>query len=173
MEHQHLDQSRKKILKELFNRLCQCEKDEWLSLRDWFWSSFMPPYKRKYVDVKFGGKDLASVTDADRTPFKALKSTATSLTFMFVLLDFGRRIKRWTKGNLHPTVQRKRVRDESKLIQLLVDVIFKKKFSTLSNADGKLVGMETRISDVISSLEIGIEDVRKNILKAMMHRWKI
>ncbi|GJY00122.1 Toll/interleukin-1 receptor domain-containing protein [Tanacetum coccineum] len=50
--------------------------------------------------------------------------------------------------------------DESKLIQLLVDVIFNKKFSTLSNADGKLVGMETRISDVLSSLEIGTEDVR-------------
>ncbi|GJT77107.1 hypothetical protein Tco_1043832 [Tanacetum coccineum] len=106
--------------KELFNRLCQCEKDDWLSLHDWFWSSFMPPYERKYVDVKFGGKvtssitigrdevvsgermeevneegnerrreskDLASVTDDDRTPSKALKSTATSLTFMFVLLE--------------------------------------------------------------------------------------
>ncbi|GJX51638.1 Toll/interleukin-1 receptor domain-containing protein [Tanacetum coccineum] len=49
--------------------------------------------------------------------------------------------------------------DESKLIQLLVDVIFKKKFSTLLNADGKLVGMETRIKDILSSLEIGNEDV--------------
>nr|GEV23824.1 disease resistance protein (TIR-NBS-LRR class) family [Tanacetum cinerariifolium] len=57
--------------------------------------------------------------------------------------------------------------DESELIQLLVDVIFKKKFSTLSNADGKLVGMETRISEVISSLEIGIEDVRMIGIRGM------
>nr|GEV66472.1 transmembrane protein 194 [Tanacetum cinerariifolium] len=41
---------------ELFNRLCQCEKDDWLSLWDCFWSSFMPSYEKKYVDVKFGGK---------------------------------------------------------------------------------------------------------------------
>nr|GEX04509.1 hypothetical protein [Tanacetum cinerariifolium] len=41
---------------ELFNRLSQCEKDGWLSLRGWFWSSFMLPYEKKYVDVKFGGK---------------------------------------------------------------------------------------------------------------------
>ncbi|PWA86310.1 toll/interleukin-1 receptor (TIR) domain-containing protein [Artemisia annua] len=50
--------------------------------------------------------------------------------------------------------------DESELIQIIVNVIFKKKYSTLSNADGKLVGMETRISDVLSSLEISTEDVR-------------
>ncbi|GJU47607.1 hypothetical protein Tco_1204873 [Tanacetum coccineum] len=36
--------------------LCQCEKDDWLSLQDGFWSSSMSPYERKYVDVKFGGK---------------------------------------------------------------------------------------------------------------------
>ncbi|PWA88788.1 disease resistance protein (TIR-NBS-LRR class) [Artemisia annua] len=57
--------------------------------------------------------------------------------------------------------------DESKLIQIIVDVIFKKKYSTLSNADGKLVGMETRISDILSSLEIGTEDVRMIGIKGM------
>ncbi|PWA84286.1 toll/interleukin-1 receptor (TIR) domain-containing protein [Artemisia annua] len=51
-------------------------------------------------------------------------------------------------------------RDESKLIQKIVHHIFIKKYSTLSNADEKLVGMETRINDVLSSLEIGSEDVR-------------
>ncbi|GJW82169.1 Toll/interleukin-1 receptor domain-containing protein [Tanacetum coccineum] len=50
--------------------------------------------------------------------------------------------------------------DESKLIQIIVDAIFIKKYSTLSNADETLVGMETRISDVLSSLKIGTEDVR-------------
>ncbi|GJV61589.1 Toll/interleukin-1 receptor domain-containing protein [Tanacetum coccineum] len=35
-----------------------------------------------------------------------------------------------------------------------------KKYSTLSNADETLVGMEIRISDVLSSLKIGTEDVR-------------
>ncbi|PWA88785.1 disease resistance protein (TIR-NBS-LRR class) [Artemisia annua] len=50
--------------------------------------------------------------------------------------------------------------DESELIQLIVDVIFKKLHSANSSAYGKLVGMETRISDVLSSLEIGSEDVR-------------
>ncbi|GJR06487.1 Toll/interleukin-1 receptor domain-containing protein [Tanacetum coccineum] len=49
--------------------------------------------------------------------------------------------------------------DESKLIQIIV-VIFKKKYLTLSNADDKLVGMETRMRDVLSSLEISSEDVR-------------
>ncbi|GJY52375.1 Toll/interleukin-1 receptor domain-containing protein [Tanacetum coccineum] len=50
--------------------------------------------------------------------------------------------------------------DESKLIQMIVDAIFIKKYSTLSNADETLVGMEIRISDVLSSLKIGTEDVR-------------
>ncbi|PWA66403.1 toll/interleukin-1 receptor (TIR) domain-containing protein [Artemisia annua] len=57
--------------------------------------------------------------------------------------------------------------DESKLIQIIVDVIFKKKYSILSNADGKLVGMETRISDVLSSLNVGTEDVRMIGIKGM------
>ncbi|GKC37273.1 hypothetical protein Tco_1049657 [Tanacetum coccineum] len=47
---------------ELFNRLCQCEKEDRLSLQDGLWSSFMPPYESKYVDVKFGGKVTSSVT---------------------------------------------------------------------------------------------------------------
>ncbi|GJX04590.1 hypothetical protein Tco_0190506 [Tanacetum coccineum] len=42
--------------------LCQCEKDDWRSLQDGFWSSFMSPYERKYVDVKFGDKVTGSVT---------------------------------------------------------------------------------------------------------------
>ncbi|GJW82167.1 Toll/interleukin-1 receptor domain-containing protein [Tanacetum coccineum] len=50
--------------------------------------------------------------------------------------------------------------DESKLIQMIVDDIFIKKYSTLTNTDEKLVGMETRISDVLSLLEIGTKDVR-------------
>ncbi|GJU22981.1 Toll/interleukin-1 receptor domain-containing protein [Tanacetum coccineum] len=57
--------------------------------------------------------------------------------------------------------------DESKLIQMIVHDISIKKHSTLSNADEKLVGMETRISDVLSSLEIGIEDVRMIGIKGM------
>ncbi|GJV61590.1 TMV resistance protein N-like protein [Tanacetum coccineum] len=57
--------------------------------------------------------------------------------------------------------------DESKLIQMIVDAIFIKKYSTLSNADEKLVGMETRISDVLSSLKIGTEDVRMIGIKGM------
>ncbi|PWA71553.1 disease resistance protein (TIR-NBS-LRR class) [Artemisia annua] len=49
--------------------------------------------------------------------------------------------------------------DESKLIQIIV-AIFKKLYSTNSNAGGKLVGMDIRISDVLSSLETSAEDVR-------------
>ncbi|PWA36872.1 Transmembrane protein 194 [Artemisia annua] len=42
--------------------LCQCEKDDWRSLQDGLWSSFMSPYERKYVDVKFSDKVTGSVT---------------------------------------------------------------------------------------------------------------
>ncbi|GKB08835.1 hypothetical protein Tco_0837147 [Tanacetum coccineum] len=114
--------------KELFNRLCQCEKDDWLSLQDWFWSSFMPPYERKYVDVKFSvasgerteevneegnerrreSEDVASVTDDDRTPSKALKYFGTVVVTR--MQGMGRQLKRWTKGNLHPKVQSKKLR---------------------------------------------------------------
>nr|GEV46182.1 hypothetical protein [Tanacetum cinerariifolium] len=57
--------------------------------------------------------------------------------------------------------------DESKSIQIIVDDIFNKKYSTNSSADGKLVGMETRIRDVLSSLEIGTQDVRMIGIKGM------
>ncbi|PWA86394.1 disease resistance protein (TIR-NBS-LRR class) family [Artemisia annua] len=50
--------------------------------------------------------------------------------------------------------------DESELIQIIVDVIFKKLYSTNTSAGGKLVGMDIRISDVLSSLEISTKDVR-------------
>ncbi|PWA95869.1 disease resistance protein (TIR-NBS-LRR class) [Artemisia annua] len=50
--------------------------------------------------------------------------------------------------------------DESKLIQKIVDVIFKKKCSSSSSVDGNLVGMETRIEAVLSSLELDADDVR-------------
>ncbi|GKA75855.1 disease resistance TIR-NBS-LRR class family protein [Tanacetum coccineum] len=50
--------------------------------------------------------------------------------------------------------------DESKSIQIIVDAIFRKLHSTHSIANEKLVGMETRISNVLSSLEISAEDVR-------------
>nr|GFC60151.1 Toll/interleukin-1 receptor (TIR) domain-containing protein [Tanacetum cinerariifolium] len=57
--------------------------------------------------------------------------------------------------------------DESKLIPIIVDAIFEKLHSTNSSADGKLVGMETRVSKVLSSLEIGTGDVRMIGIKGM------
>ncbi|GJZ34145.1 disease resistance TIR-NBS-LRR class family protein [Tanacetum coccineum] len=57
--------------------------------------------------------------------------------------------------------------DESKLIKIIVDVIFKKLHSTNSSADGKLVGMATRISGILSSLEISAEDVRMIGIRGM------
>ncbi|GJZ99562.1 Toll/interleukin-1 receptor domain-containing protein [Tanacetum coccineum] len=50
--------------------------------------------------------------------------------------------------------------DESKLIQIIVDDIFEKISSNSSDVDRKLVGMETRIEDFHSSLELGADDVR-------------
>ncbi|GJT63384.1 RNA-directed DNA polymerase, eukaryota [Tanacetum coccineum] len=50
--------------------------------------------------------------------------------------------------------------DESKLIQIIVDNIFKKLRSISSSIDGKLVGMEMRIDEVLISLKICTEDVR-------------
>lgn len=33
--------------------LCQCEKDNWRSIQDEPWSSVMPPYEQRVVDIKF------------------------------------------------------------------------------------------------------------------------
>ncbi|GJT27811.1 disease resistance TIR-NBS-LRR class family protein [Tanacetum coccineum] len=57
--------------------------------------------------------------------------------------------------------------DESESIQIIVDAIFKKLHSPHSIANEKLVGMETRISDVLSSLDISAEDVRMIGIKGM------
>ncbi|GKB10097.1 Toll/interleukin-1 receptor domain-containing protein [Tanacetum coccineum] len=50
--------------------------------------------------------------------------------------------------------------DESKLIQIIVDFIFQKICSSSPSVDENLVGMETRIEDVLSSLELDDDDVR-------------
>ncbi|PWA62790.1 disease resistance protein (TIR-NBS-LRR class) [Artemisia annua] len=50
--------------------------------------------------------------------------------------------------------------DESKLIQTIVDNISKKLRSISSSIDGKLVGMEMRINEVLTSLKSCTEDVR-------------
>ncbi|GJR03510.1 Toll/interleukin-1 receptor domain-containing protein [Tanacetum coccineum] len=50
--------------------------------------------------------------------------------------------------------------DESKLIQIIVDGIFRKICSSSSSVDEKLVGMETRIEAFLSSLELNAHDVR-------------
>ncbi|GJY72720.1 TMV resistance protein N-like protein [Tanacetum coccineum] len=49
--------------------------------------------------------------------------------------------------------------DESELVRIIVDDIFKKLSSNSSNVDGKLVGMDMRISEVLASLKISTEDV--------------
>ncbi|GJU23137.1 Toll/interleukin-1 receptor domain-containing protein [Tanacetum coccineum] len=50
--------------------------------------------------------------------------------------------------------------DESKLIQIIVDDIFQKICSSSSGVDGNLVGMETRIEALLSSLELDAPGVR-------------
>ncbi|GKA61205.1 Toll/interleukin-1 receptor domain-containing protein [Tanacetum coccineum] len=50
--------------------------------------------------------------------------------------------------------------DESKLIQIIVDDIFQKICSSGSSVDGNLVGMETRIEALLSSLELDAPGVR-------------
>ncbi|GJS99475.1 Toll/interleukin-1 receptor domain-containing protein [Tanacetum coccineum] len=58
--------------------------------------------------------------------------------------------------------------DEYTLIQIIVNVIFKELCSTNWGAiDGKLVGMEMRIKDVLSSLKIGTNDVCMIGIKGM------
>ncbi|GJR40321.1 disease resistance TIR-NBS-LRR class family protein [Tanacetum coccineum] len=57
--------------------------------------------------------------------------------------------------------------DESKLIQIIVDNIFKKLRSISSSIDGKLVGMEMRINEVLASLKSCTEDVRVIGIKGM------
>ncbi|GKC41360.1 Toll/interleukin-1 receptor domain-containing protein, partial [Tanacetum coccineum] len=50
--------------------------------------------------------------------------------------------------------------DESKLIQIIVDDIFKNICSSSSSVDGRLVGMETRIEAFLLSLQLDADDVR-------------
>nr|GFB30256.1 Toll/interleukin-1 receptor (TIR) domain-containing protein [Tanacetum cinerariifolium] len=50
--------------------------------------------------------------------------------------------------------------DESKLIEIIVDDIFKMIYSSSASVDGNLVGMETRIQAFLSSLELVTDDVR-------------
>nr|GEW57933.1 disease resistance protein [Tanacetum cinerariifolium] len=50
--------------------------------------------------------------------------------------------------------------DESKLIQIIVDEIFEKLCSISSSIDGNLIGMEMRKKEVLSSLDVGTNDVR-------------
>ncbi|GJX21334.1 disease resistance TIR-NBS-LRR class family protein [Tanacetum coccineum] len=50
--------------------------------------------------------------------------------------------------------------DESKLIQIIVDKIFRKLCSISLSIDGNLIGMEIRKKEVLSSLDIGTNDVR-------------
>ncbi|GKB95646.1 Toll/interleukin-1 receptor domain-containing protein [Tanacetum coccineum] len=57
--------------------------------------------------------------------------------------------------------------DESKLIEIIVDNIFKKLHFISSSIDGKLVGMEMRINEVLTSLKICTEDVRVIGIKGM------
>nr|GEZ36735.1 TMV resistance protein N-like [Tanacetum cinerariifolium] len=50
-------------------------------------------------------------------------------------------------------------RDESELVRIIVDDIFKKLSSNSLNVDGKLVGMDMRINEVLASLKISTEDI--------------
>ncbi|KAI3703065.1 hypothetical protein L6452_28820 [Arctium lappa] len=56
---------------------------------------------------------------------------------------------------------------EAKFIQRIVEEISLELRSINFSVDGKLVGMETRIKDVVSSLELGFDDVRMIGIKGM------
>ncbi|XP_023739993.1 disease resistance protein RPV1 [Lactuca sativa] len=56
---------------------------------------------------------------------------------------------------------------EAKFIQEIVERVSLKLCSINFNFDEKLVGMETRVNDLVSSLEIGIDDVRMIGIKGM------
>jgi len=43
---------------------CQCEKDEWRSVKKGVWNAVMSPFETRYVDVKINGEILDSVTVA-------------------------------------------------------------------------------------------------------------
>nr|GFD17432.1 Toll/interleukin-1 receptor (TIR) domain-containing protein [Tanacetum cinerariifolium] len=63
-------------------------------------------------------------------------------------------------GNLAGWESKNTNGDESKLIEIIVEDIFQKICSTGSSVDGNLVGMETRIEALLSSLELDAPDVR-------------
>ncbi|CAI9262484.1 unnamed protein product [Lactuca saligna] len=56
---------------------------------------------------------------------------------------------------------------EAKFIQKIIEEISLQLRSIDFNADEKLIGMETRVKDAVSSLEIGIDDVRVIGIKGM------
>lgn len=58
-------------------------------------------------------------------------------------------------------------RHEAKLIQKVIEEISLQLRSIDFNADEKLIGMETRVKDAVSSLEIGTDDVRVIGIKGM------
>ncbi|GKB96302.1 Toll/interleukin-1 receptor domain-containing protein, partial [Tanacetum coccineum] len=57
--------------------------------------------------------------------------------------------------------------DESRLTKIIIDDIFRKLCSINLSVDKKLVGMEVRINAILSSLEMGTNDVRMIGIKGM------
>ncbi|KAL9331408.1 hypothetical protein ACSQ67_001018 [Phaseolus vulgaris] len=49
---------------------CQCEKDEWRSVKKGVWNAVMSPFETRYVDVKINGEILDSVTVALQEDFQ-------------------------------------------------------------------------------------------------------
>ncbi|KAL4560610.1 hypothetical protein LXL04_032763 [Taraxacum kok-saghyz] len=66
--------------------LCQCEKDDWRSIKKGSWSSIMSPYEQRFIDVKFVGGMSGSVTV---TLDEGQIQTSLSQGWRYILLGVG------------------------------------------------------------------------------------
>ncbi|XP_059668579.1 uncharacterized protein LOC132313698 [Cornus florida] len=66
--------------------LCQCEKNEWKSVQKGLWSSFMSPYRDRYIDVKFVGDVSGSVTVTVEEEFQRWRLLCLALGLLCLLL---------------------------------------------------------------------------------------
>lgn len=66
--------------------LCQCEKEEWVSVQKGLWQSIMSPYDVRYIDVKFISDISGTVTVAIKEDFQQWRLLCLGIGFVLWLL---------------------------------------------------------------------------------------
>lgn len=66
--------------------LCQCEKEEWISVQKGIWQSIISPYDVRYIDVKFISDISATVTVSLKEDFQQWRLLCLAIGFAVWLL---------------------------------------------------------------------------------------